>query len=329
MHKHARGASTKVSVTRTEGETVVVEVANLAPVGSDSLLPGSGAGLVGIRERVGLLGGQFSSGTAPDVGWLVTAILPWPCVTTRVRAVRDRLVTRVLIVDDESLVRAGLRMILQSTNDIEVVGEAEDGSAVPDAVARHRPDVVLMDIRMPRLDGLAATRALAASVDSPRVIAPTTFDLDNYVFRALEAGAAAFLLKATPPRDLLHAVRVVAAGEAMLSQKVTRTLIGHFASDSRMQRERAARERIGVLTDRVTDVFRAVDAGLSNAEIGRSLFKSEATVKAHVSRLLAKLSVGNPGAGRHPRVRQRSPRLGHPIESVLAQLFDRVLCSGS
>ena len=201
--------------------------------------------------------------------------------------------TRVLIVDDESLVRAGLRMILQSADDIEVVGEADDGSAVPDAVARHRPDVVLMDIRMPRLDGLAATRALAATADAPRVIVLTTFDLDDYVFRALEAGAAGFLLKDTPPRDLLQAVRVVAAGEAMLSPKVTRTLIGHFASDSRMQRQRTARERIGVLTDRETDVFRAVGAGMSNAEVGRSLFMSEATVKAHVSRLLTKLGAGN------------------------------------
>lgn len=200
---------------------------------------------------------------------------------------------RVLIVDDESLVRAGLRMILQSAEDIDVVGEEADGADVPEAVARHHPDVVLMDIRMPRLDGLAATRALAESDDPPRVIVLTTFDLDDYVFRALEAGAAGFLLKDTPPQGLIQAVRVVADGEAMLSPKITRTLIGHFSADPRMQRRREARQKLARLTDRESEVFRAVGIGQSNAQIAASLYMSEATVKAHVSRLLSKLEVGN------------------------------------
>jgi len=155
------------------------------------------------------------------------------------------------------------------------------------------PDVVLMDIRMSQIDGLAATRALAASPDGPRVIVLTTFDLDDYVFRALEAGAAGFLLKDTPPRELIQAVRVVAEGEAMLSPKVTRTLIGHFSADPRMRRRRDARQKLERLTDREAEVFRAVGEGQSNAQIAGSLYMSEATVKAHVSRLLSKLEVGN------------------------------------
>ncbi len=201
--------------------------------------------------------------------------------------------TRVLIVDDEALVRAGLRMILSSADDLEVVGEADDGAEAVEAVRRHRPDVVLMDVRMPRLDGLAATRAVVALDPAPRVVVLTTFDLDDYVFRALEAGASGFLLKDTPPRDLVNAVRVVAAGEAMLSPTVTTRLIGHFAAGGASTRQREARERLASLTARETDVLLAVARGLSNADIGRELFMSEATVKAHVSRLLAKLDVAN------------------------------------
>jgi DNA-binding NarL/FixJ family response regulator len=200
---------------------------------------------------------------------------------------------RVLLVDDEALVRAGLRMILESADDLEVVGEADDGSKAVGAVQEHRPDVVLMDVRMPGLDGLAAARDVLRLAEPPRVVMLTTFDLDTYVFAALEAGASGFLLKDTPPRDLIGAVRVVAAGEAMLSPAVTRKLIGHFAEGGGTSRRDAALVRVGGLTDRESDVLVAVGRGLSNAEIGRELFLSEATVKAHVSRLLTKLDASN------------------------------------
>jgi DNA-binding NarL/FixJ family response regulator len=201
--------------------------------------------------------------------------------------------TRLLIVDDEALVRAGLKMILESDDDLEVVAEADDGVDAAAMVVKHRPDVVLMDIRMPRLDGLAATREVQALPDPPKVVVLTTFDLDDYVFRALQAGASGFLLKDTPPRELVQAVKVVAAGDAMLSPAVTRRLIGHFAADSRSDRQRLARERLTALTDREREVLGAVGRGLSNADIGKTLFMSEATVKAHVSRVLVKLDATN------------------------------------
>ena len=200
---------------------------------------------------------------------------------------------RILIVDDDALVRAGLTMILQSADDLAVVGESKDGTEVPDAVARHRPDVVLMDIRMPTMDGLAATAALQEMSDPPRVIVLTTFDLDDFVFRALQAGAAGFLLKDTPPLELIAAVRVVAAGEAMLSPGVTRRLIDHFAADPRVERRTRAQQLITGLTDREREVLIEVGRGLSNHDIGAALYMSEATVKAHVSRLLVKLGAGN------------------------------------
>jgi DNA-binding NarL/FixJ family response regulator len=199
---------------------------------------------------------------------------------------------RVLLVDDEQLVRSGLRMILESAGDIEVVGEAADGGGAVELVRRHRPDVALMDIRMPAMDGLAATRALTALPDPPRVIMLTTFELDEYVHTALEHGAVGFLLKDTPPRDLIQAVRTVAEGNAMLAPTVTRRLIAEFASRNSAKAV-AARRRLDTLTGREREVVVAVAQGLSNAEIGRRLFMSEATVKAHVSRVLAKLGLSN------------------------------------
>ena len=201
--------------------------------------------------------------------------------------------TRVLIIDDEALVRAGLRMILESADDIDVVGEAEDGADAVEAVRRCSPDVVLMDIRMPRLDGLAATVAISAIDDAPPVVILTTFDLDDFVFRALQAGAAGFLLKDTPPRELIQAVRVVANGDSMLSPSVTRRLIAHFAADERPVRPGKDLQRFAELTEREHEVMLEVSRGLSNADIGATLFMSEATVKAHVSRLLVKLGVAN------------------------------------
>ena len=201
--------------------------------------------------------------------------------------------TRVLIIDDEALVRAGLRMILESADDIDVVGEAEDGADAVEAVRRCKPDVVLMDIRMPRLDGLAATVAIRAIDDAPPVVILTTFDLDDFVFRALQAGAAGFLLKDTPPRELIQAVRVVANGDSMLSPSVTRRLIAHFAADQGPARAGKDLARFSELTEREHEVMLEVGRGLSNADIGTTLFMSEATVKAHVSRLLVKLGVSN------------------------------------
>jgi DNA-binding NarL/FixJ family response regulator len=199
---------------------------------------------------------------------------------------------RVVVVDDEQLVRSGLRMILESAGDIEVVGEAADGGGAVELVRRHRPDVALMDIRMPAMDGLAAARALTALPDPPRVIMLTTFELDEYVHTALENGAVGFLLKDTPPRDLIQAVRTVAEGNAMLAPTVTRRLIAEFASRNSAKAV-AARRRLDTLTGREREVVVALAQGLSNAEIGRRLFMSEATVKAHVSRVLAKLGLSN------------------------------------
>ena len=200
---------------------------------------------------------------------------------------------RVLVVDDDALVRAGLSMLLAGADDIEIVGEAADGSEVAQAVAEHRPDVVLMDIRMPGLDGLAATELVRAQDDAPEVIVLTTFDADDYVLRALRAGAGGFLLKDTPPAEIVRAVRVVAAGEPMLSPTVTRRLMAHVAEGERGERRRHARERLDGLTDREREVAVAIGLGKTNAEIGRELFMSVATVKAHVSRVLDKLELNN------------------------------------
>ncbi|MFF0719275.1 response regulator transcription factor [Micromonospora sp. NPDC003816] len=208
--------------------------------------------------------------------------------------VADPQPIRVLIVDDDALVRAGLSMILGGTPDLEVVGEAADGGEVVQAVATCRPDVVLMDIRMPRVDGLAATEALRALPRPPEVLVLTTFDADEHVLRALRAGAGGFLLKDTPPAQIVQAVRRVAAGEATLSPTVTRTLITHVtvgtASDPRQER---ATRLLGGLTDRERAVAMAIGQGRTNAEIASELFMSVATVKAYVSRLLTRLGLNN------------------------------------
>jgi DNA-binding NarL/FixJ family response regulator len=199
----------------------------------------------------------------------------------------------VLLVDDEALVRAGLRMILETTEDIGVVGEAEDGRAAIEAVDRLRPDVVLMDIRMPHLDGLAATSAVRAGPGAPAVVVLTTFDTDDAVFRALEAGATGFLLKDTPPEDLLRAVRLAAAGDSMLSPTVTRQVINRFTAEDRTARRREALQRLSGLTEREREVLVEIGRGLPNAEIATTLYMSEATVKSHISHLFDKLGATN------------------------------------
>ncbi|MBS42070.1 MAG: DNA-binding response regulator [Nocardioides sp.] len=194
---------------------------------------------------------------------------------------------RTLVVDDQEMVRAGLRMLLEVERDIEVVAEARDGIEAVSGAARHRPDVVLMDIRMPRLDGLEATRRILAADEGARVLVLTTFDHDDLVYEALRAGASGFVLKDDPPEQLIAAVRTVAAGDALLSPSVTRGLIARFTQERREPRPPA----LDTLTSRELDVFRLIAAGLSNAEIGRELFISDTTVKTHVTRLLRKLGV--------------------------------------
>ena len=200
---------------------------------------------------------------------------------------------RVLVVDDDALVRAGLSMLLAGADDIAIVGDVADGSEVADAVATYEPDVVLMDIRMPGMDGLAATELLRAQDDAPEVIVLTTFEADDYVLRALRAGASGFLLKDTPPAEIVRAVRAVAGGEPMLSPTITRRLIGHVTDSEGDDRKRHAREQLDSLTEREREVAIAIGLGKSNAEISRELYMSVATVKAHVSRVLEKLELNN------------------------------------
>ena len=203
-------------------------------------------------------------------------------------------VIRVLLVDDDALVRSGLRMMLAGADSVEVVGEAEDGREVLGAVDRHRPDVVLMDIRMPRLDGIEATRLLRSQPSPPEVIVLTTFDADELVLRALRAGAAGFLLKDTPPPDIVRAIEHVHGGEGMLSPTVTRRLIALVAGDGEAaQRRQDAQAKLERLSAREHEVACLVGRGRANAEIAAELHMSVATVKAHVSRLLVKLEVEN------------------------------------
>ena len=199
---------------------------------------------------------------------------------------------RLLIVDDDALVRAGLRMILGGTPTISIVGEAGDGHEALDLIATARPHVVLMDIRMPRLDGLETTKALTARADPARVIMLTTFDTDELVLTALRHGAVGFLLKDTPPADLVDAVHRVAAGEPILSPSVTAQLIASVTGDSGV-RQQQARYLLDRLTDREREVAVSVGQGLSNAEIAAHLFMGVATVKTHIGQLFAKLDTTN------------------------------------
>ena len=194
---------------------------------------------------------------------------------------------RILIADDQAMVREGFGALLDAQPDLEVVGDAADGAAAVEAAARLDPDVILMDVRMPELDGLEATRhILAGRPDRPRVLMLTTFDLDDYVYEALRAGASGFLLKDAPAAELIHAVRVVAAGDALLAPSVTRRLIEDFAGRTREGRPQLA--AVSSLTPRETDVLRLIARGLSNTEIATELFVAEQTVKTHITRILTK-----------------------------------------
>lgn len=197
---------------------------------------------------------------------------------------------RVLLADDQELMRLGFRMVIESQQDLEIVGEAGDGAQAVAAVAATEPDVVLMDVRMPELDGIEATRRIVAAEGATRVIVLTTFDLDEYAYAALRAGASGFLLKDAPPQELIAAIRVVAGGDAVLSPRVTRRLLAEFAS--RPPAPAAAEDpRLQTLTPREREVLIEVARSHSNAEIAQRLVLSEATVKSHVGRILSKLSL--------------------------------------
>jgi DNA-binding NarL/FixJ family response regulator len=194
---------------------------------------------------------------------------------------------RVLVADDQSMVRAGFRMLLAGEEDIEVVAEASNGLEAVDKAARFQPTIVLMDIRMPELDGLQATRRILAADDDARILILTTFDLDEYVYEALRAGASGFVLKDDPPEQLLAAVRTVAGGDALLSPTITKRVIKQFM---RIPQPKPSKT-LDDLTERELDVFRLIAGGLSNVEIGRELYISDTTVKTHITHILQKLNL--------------------------------------
>jgi DNA-binding NarL/FixJ family response regulator len=202
----------------------------------------------------------------------------------------DCALIRIILVDDQELVRAGFRMVLDAQPDMQVVGEAADGVAAIDLARRLHADVMIMDARMPRLDGVDATRQIRQQGDLPRVLMLTTFDLDEYAFAALKAGASGFLLKDVPPEELLFAIRAVHSGDSVVAPSTTRRLIDQFAA-LLPGGEQPAPGELAELTDREREVLTLVAQGLSNSEIAKQLFVSEATVKTHVGRVLAKLDL--------------------------------------
>ena len=254
-----------------------------------------GSGIVGMRERCGLLGGELTAGPRPRGGFEVRARLPLaPAgngarVSTAAASTSGGTPIKVLLADDQVLVRSGFKVLLDAEDDITVVGEAANGAEAVERARATRPDVVLMDIRMPELDGIKATSEIVRTrgLEQVRVLILTTYDADAYVFEALQAGASGFLLKDAGPAELLHAIRVVAAGEALLAPRITRRLIAQFTAE-RIATQ-VAEDRLAVLTQREREVLALVGQGLSNDEIGAELFLSPATARTHVSHAMAKL----------------------------------------
>ena len=288
--RHAGDARATVRVERGP-HALTVEVSDDGP-GAARLEEGNG--IRGMRERAASLGGTVTLAPGPRGGLVLrggpAARRARPRRSRRERAdggTPDARI-RVAVVDDQPLVRMGLRTLINSEDDLELVGEAEDGRAGLDLVRRVRPDVVLMDIRMPRLDGIEALRAVAAdpALAGVRVIVLTTFETDEHVFDALQAGAAGFLIKDSEPADMLRAVRLAAAGESLLSPSVTRRVIASFSARGPVHR---THDRLGDLTEREREVLALIGEGLSNHEIGTRLVVSPATARTHVSRVMTKL----------------------------------------
>ncbi|WP_348519202.1 response regulator [Cellulomonas chengniuliangii] len=280
--KHARGSRTTVRVRHSEKE-ITVQVSTDG-TGARSAPPDGGErGLAGLRERVDILSGDFTAQRKADGGFVVRARNPrrYPLMTEPIR---------VLVCDDQALIRTGFATIIGAQPGLVVVGECGDGRAAVDLAARVKPDVVVMDVRMPVLDGIDATRLLAgAGVANPvKVLAVTTFNLDEYVYEALRAGASGFLLKDTPPAQLLHGIRTVASGAALLAPEVTRQLVGKYASRIT---PRASTPGDSPLTARELEVLRLIASGLSNSEIAAGLVISHETIKTYVSRILTKLDL--------------------------------------
>ncbi len=297
--KHAGpAASATVTITYDPG-AVTVEITDDGRGAASSLSPADGGhGLIGMHERVEIYGGQLSAGPRTGGGFAVRAVLPTDDAERRPSvgssATHDEwcivMTIRVAIVDDQALMRDGFTMILDAQPDIDVVGDAENGRLGVELCQRTCPDVVLMDIRMPVLDGLEATKLIAADERcATKVLVLTTFDLDEYVYGAMRAGASGYLLKDTPAKELVAAVRVIAAGDALLSPSVTKRLIEEFARQPEPESVTAALP--SDLTEREHEALELLARGLSNREIAAAMFVGEATAKTHVSRLLTKLGV--------------------------------------
>ena len=274
--RHAQASDADV-IVRYRPDELEIEVRDNGQGRATS--DGQGHGLVGVRERVKIYGGEMSAGSVGRRRFRAQHAPP--------HRRRGSVTIRVLVADDQSMVRAGFRMLLAGEEDIDVVAEASNGLEAVEKAERFHPDVILMDIRMPELDGLEATRRILATDNGARILVLTTFNLDEYVYEALRAGASGFVLKDDPPEQLIAAVRAVAAGDALLSPTVTKLVIKQFTRTPRP----APPKELEELSERERDVFRLIARGLSNAEIGQELYISETTVKTHITHILQKLGL--------------------------------------